>query len=290
MPLREVRLSADYDSSDYGAFRLNYLDPIAKRPIPSTRVYRGDQLVIETNSLSCYGREPTPGAPLIGVFGDSVVQGVGDSFVNHIHIDGYEALNGGVEGAQLHQIIDRAEEVQSRVALRAVVIHPGFHNLIYNETGFMYWEQQLARLKGGSVIAVFRLTADINSDSVEHGYESLYSSGYLPMHHSKDRKTLEEFKKALEQKNRLIEKCASMWGYLLIDLDPVLAPTAYADIGARFFDILHPKPDIYREIGRAVAERLAPLLADQPPQFRAAPSEASTSSLTGQHGRTYPLW
>lgn len=287
MPTREVRLSTDYDCSDYGAFRLNYLDPLTKRPIPSTRVLVGDTVIIETNSLSCYGREPAPGVPLIAVFGDSVVQGVGDSFVNHIAPPGYQSLNGGVEGAQLHQILDRFCEVRDKAPLAAALIHPGFHNLLYNETGFMYWEQQLARLKGVPVTAIFRLTADINAESVERGYDALYGPAYLQTHHSKDRQTLAEFKKALAQKNRLIEKCAAMWGHIVIDLDAVLAPTTYAEVGLRFFDILHPKPEIYESMGRAVTDRLAPLLGSRP---LLAFGAQSPPKVGGQHGRVYPLW
>jgi hypothetical protein len=291
--LREVRVGPEYDNGDIDRFQLNYLDKRSMRPLPSTRVYIGENLVVETNSLCCFGPEPDLSKPLVGIFGDSVVQGVAtDSLVNHIHLPGCSVVNGGVEGAQLHHIVDRFCEVSAQAPMICGAVHSGFHNLIYNETSFMFWEQQFARVKDVPVIAHFRLTADINAEAVERGYEGLYGNGYGPMHHSKDIPTVREFKAALDRKNKLIEKMCGMWDRVLINLDEVLAPKTYADLTVNFFDILHPRPELYRAIGEAVARQLAPHIEKA---MNSVPSKAPAAAVVREdprasRGRTYPLW
>lgn len=291
--LREVRLGANYDSSDYRIFQLNYLDPQTRRPIPNTRVYIDGALAVETNSLSCFGPEPDLTKPLVGVFGDSVVQGVGlGSFVNHIDLPGCAVVNGGVEGSLLENTVDRFCYVHALAPMICAAIHPGFHNLLYNETKFMHWEAQFARLSGVPVVALFRLTADINKEVIERGYEALFSDSYTRVHFNKDAPTVRLFAEALERKNRLIEKACEAHGYVLIDLDEILAPKDYSQVAQRFFDVIHPEPAMYPAIGAAVAARLRPYVdlaldgwrptrTDRPMTPAAAPIET---------GRIYPLW
>jgi hypothetical protein len=295
-PLREVRLSVDYDYSDYSQFQLNYLDRETMRPFPSTRVYIGDELKIMVNSLGGFGPEPEPHLPMIGVFGDSVVQGSDDSFVDHIHIPGCTTLNGGVEGSDLCQTMNRFCETQTKRPMIAAAIHAGFHNLIYGQTSFAFWERELARLKGPPVTAIFRLTADINSEAMERGYESLFGEDYGRMEFNKDMKSLGEFKEAVDRKNKLIEKYVAAGGHLLIDLDDVLAPRTYADISRRFFDIIHPRQHLYAEIGAAVAAALARAVEQALPNWRSheqpapAAAPAAPRDPTLDRGRNYPLW
>lgn len=291
--LREVRIGADYDRSDYRQFQLNYLDPQTRRPIPSTRVYVDGALAVETNSLSCFGPEPDLTKPLVGIFGDSVVQGVGlGSFVNHIDLPSCSVVNGGVEGSLLENTVDRFCHVRAIAPMICAVIHPGFHNLLYNETKFMHWEAQFARLSGVPVVALFRLTADINKEVIERGYEALFGDSYARTHFNKDPPTVRLFAEALERKNRLIEKACENRGYVLIDLDEILAPKDYGQVAQRFFDVIHPEPAMYPAMGTAVAGCLRPYVelaldGRRPP---GADRPVTPAPVSGEYGRTYPLW
>jgi hypothetical protein len=298
MPLREVRLSPDYDVSDYEEFQSNYLfvvDRGDRWPLRSTKVYIGDQLVIQTNSLGCFGPEPDPSKPNIGIFGDSVVQGTSSgSFVSHIDMPDFNIINGGMEGAALEHIIGHVFRVHARSPLAAVAVHPGFHNLTYNETGFLHWETQLRRLQElGVPVALFRLTADIHPEVVERGYGPLHRQGHYDLTpHSKDDDAICKLQDALIRKNKLIERVSDWSGYTLIDLDPLLAPKTADEVTERFFDIIHPRPELYPEMGAAVAAQLKPLIgavALAPSQPNMVPALTTQEALQNR-GRNYPLW
>jgi hypothetical protein len=227
MPLREVRLSPDYDTSDYEEFQSNYLfviDRQDRRLLRSTKVYIGDELVIQTNAIGCFGAEPDPFKPNIGIFGDSVVQGAGGrSFVPYIDVPGFNVLNGGMEGAALEHIVSNVFRIHARAPLSCLALHPGFHNLTYTDTSFIHWENQLRKLgELGIPIALFRVTADLHPDVADSAYGSLHRPGHYDLiPHSQDADSVRRLRDAVIRKNKLLERVCEWWGYTLIDFDPL---------------------------------------------------------------------
>lgn len=307
-PHRIVRLSTDYDYGDYAGFQLNFMDQVRRRILPSTRVYVGPELVFESNALGCKGPELEDGRPIVGIFGDSTVQGgrplVG--FPGHVWIGGAQPLNGGVEGSPLQTTVDRFLELQQKAPMVAVALHTGWHNLVYGVNTEAHWREQLDRVQGPPVIAHFKLVADFHPDALEHGYARFFngdhywawSEGFFD-----DPKTLVEFKTALDHFNSFIAAYCAEKGRVLIDLEPVLAPKSYEEISGNYLDLIHPRPEAYERIGKAVAEQLAPhVLPLAPPrdgdvkapsaaQAKApAPPRPEANKGLPETGRNYPLW
>jgi hypothetical protein len=295
MPLREVRLSKDYDTSDYARLQQNWMDRIDRRPIPNTKVYWGDELLVSVNSLGCMDKEPEPNVPTVGFFGDSVVQGLHDGWVSQVKIPGCQTLNGGVEGASLSHIVNQACEVQALHPMVCMVIHPGFHALISGETLFTVWEQQLLRLKGAPIIAHMRITADINDEAVARGYEELYGKNYGRVNHTKTKAIASDFLTAIRKKNALLERLCAQTGRVLIDLDPILAPASYGDLTKRFFDPIHPRPRMYEAMAQSVSAQLTPHVERVLGTWRTPAPNPPTAIKPDAHplearGRNYPLW
>jgi hypothetical protein len=293
-PTREVRLSANY-LTNYDKFQLNYMDKRSMKLLPNTKVYVADVLKLEVNSLGCIGPEPPAGVPLIGVFGDSVVQGVDDSLVSYIDVPGALAVNSGVEGSLLHHIIDRFEDMRALNRMVCAVVHPGFHNLLYSETSFMWWENQLARLAGVPVVAVVKLNADLHPEAIKHGYTQYYGPDYAESFFSKP-EALPRLQEAIERKNQLIDRVCANKGFVAVDLDSVLKPVRYEDVAQKYFDVIHPRPAYYPEIGQAIAAQIAPHVQQALtagvalPETAPAQSQSSVAEVIDNRGRNYPLW
>lgn len=259
--LRTVRLSSQRPYS-FGDYQLNYLDYRTRRIIPSTDLWFEDELYYRSNSLGCRGEELTPGVPVVGLFGDSVMHGFqGEWLAKHVSLPGCQVLNAGVEGLQLPWIVDRVEELLSQVPrLVCAAIHSGWHNITYNARDEAYWAAQLDRVQGPPVIAHFRLVADINEETVRQGYEAVLATvpGYLPWH-GFDYTTeagRRGFLDDIARFNTFIERYCAERGRVLIDQDAA-APRTHADLGVLFCDFIHPSPDAYPRMARAVEQALA---------------------------------
>jgi hypothetical protein len=297
-------MSADYDFGDYTGLQLNFVDPIRRRIIPATRVFLGDRLIFESNSLGCKGQELQPGRPIIGVFGDSIVQGSGlESFVEHIRIGPCQPLNGGVEGSLLNNTVDRVLEIQAKAPMTCVLVHSGWHNLVYGEASEAFWTEQLDRIQGPPVIGHFRLVADYHPDVLDAGYEGFLRDDYfswanMPL----TRDSIVDFKAHLDRFNDFIAVYCADRGRVLIDLEPVLAPPALHHVSVNFMDLIHPRAQSYEMIGAAISQQIEahilPLVRDSGLEawspsastFASAPSEAPPTGVAADIGRNYPLW
>lgn len=269
---------------------------------PNAAVLVGDALLLRTNSLGCKGPELQPGRPVIGFFGDSVVHGgPRSSFVEHVRVGTAQMLNGAVEGYPLRRIVERFQAARSQVDMICAAVHPGWHNLVYGEATQAHWREQLDLIEGPPVIAHFRLTADVNPEAVEIGYEALFAPGRYIRWAGVDlasRDDRRRFWDALQSFNAFIEGYCRERGRLLIDLDPVLAPERYGDIGQRFFDLIHPREAVQAVIGAAISNQLAPSLsplaggpAREPEGREAGRSRSETNGAKGGvPDQAYPLW
>lgn len=246
---------------DFGEYQTNYLDYRTWRMIPSTDLYYGDYLAFQVNSLGCKGAELEGGKPVIAFFGDSVVHGTsGVSFADRVRIGPCEPLNAGVEGMLLPWIVDRFLELRDQIPMVCAAVHAGWHNLAYNEHGEDYWAEQLDRIAGPPVIAHFRLFADISPATVISGYdEILRAKDIYSLWRGADFTTQEGRAACLAligRFNRFIEAYCRDRGRILIDLEPLMAPSTAADLGARFDDFVHPNSGSYDLMARQIEAQL----------------------------------
>jgi hypothetical protein len=260
-PTRDVHLEPDRQYH-FGEYQLNYLDYRTRRLIPSTRIYQEGELYYRTNTLGCVGPDLELGVPTLAVLGDSVVHGyLGGSFVDHIRLEGCQPLNGGVEGMLLSWIADRFAELQDQVPMIAAAVHSGWHNILYNQSDEAFWAAQLDRIQGPPVIAHFRLVGDINIEAVEQGYDAVFRRGGdygrwagVDYNDAVDRRRAMA---EIDRFNRFIASYCRDRGRVLIDLAPALQPKTLADLGTGFLDFVHPHPDAYPAIARAIENALA---------------------------------
>jgi hypothetical protein len=309
-PHRIVRLTRDYPYLDYARFQLNFLDPVRREILPSTRVYQGPELIFESNALGCKGPELEDGRPIVGVFGDSTVQGGGAQagYPGHVWIGGAQPLNGGVEGSTLSQTVDRFLKIQAQAPMICVALHTGWHDLVYGDNTEDDWRQQLDRVQGPPVIAHFRLVSDFHPEALAKGYDRFFKEDVYwrwqdglfnqPEH-------LAAFAAAQDRFNTFIEAYCMEQGRVLIDLDPVLQPRSYENIAENFLDLIHPRQETYPRLGQAVADQLsghvlplAPLPEGRfPGPWEAAPAaaapepgQADKGGPKSDMGRNYPLF
>jgi hypothetical protein len=266
---REVHLSLDR-GFDFGDYQMNYLNYRDWRIIPSTDIIVDGMVHYSSNRLGCQGPEIRDDAPVLGVFGDSVIHGcAGDSFVHRIDLPPLEKLNCGVEGMVLPFIIDRVFEVAVETPLAVAAVHGGWHNLLYNERGEAFWTQQLDRLDALDQVRIahFRLVCDINEASVAAGYaEVMERTPDYFLWDAMDFTSVEGRRAgmtAIADYNRFIEAYCERKGRVLIDLEPVLRPKALDDLGRNFIDFIHPSPSAYDAMARQVEATLAPIVGDK---------------------------
>ena len=307
-PRRTVHIAID-QPFDYASAQDSYLNPLTKKLIPSTEVYFGDRLYFRVNTLGGKGAEIDPTCPTVGFFGDSVVQCAGplDSFIHHLGIPGLQSYNGGIQGSVLSATIDRALEVSAQVDFKAVVVHPGWHNLIYNQTTEAYWRSQFQRLDISSPIALMTLDMDYYPGVLDRGYGALFdeSSGDLedPRYYTRigsldyTDSALTAFVDAAERMNNFLRAYAAEKGHLIIDLGQTVRPKAYGDLKRYFWDLVHLRPIAYPVMGPEIARQLAPVLGAVPGGSTSSPAPPQTQGALNREsgpkpvaGQNYPLW
>jgi hypothetical protein len=250
---------------DFGDYQMNYMNYRDWRIIPSSDIYIDEQHYYQSNRYACQGPEIAEGRPVVAVFGDSVVHGAaGDSFVHHLKLDGCETLNAGVEGMILPWTVERFLELKEQVPIICAAVHPGWHNLLYNERGEDYWAAQLDRIEGVPLIAHFKLVADLSEAIVEPGYASVVGvlEGYGLWHAGSldTREGRRATKDAIDAFNLFIERYCRERGRLLLDLEAVMAPSGVEELGQRYVDFIHPSPTAYDLMARAIEAQLEPHL------------------------------
>lgn len=265
-----VRINPEYEY-DYAEDQTAYLNPKTGRFYPSTEVWYGDQLVFKSNALGGKGRELEPSLPVIGFFGDSVVQCVSpmDSWVHRVQIPDYEVFNGGVEGSSLQATTSRVLDMHARNPFAAVVLHPGWHDIFYGNTDDAHWRSEFDRLEGLPRVIHMTLDGDFHPGLVDRPLDCFTpTEDFDPQHRGVYAKWagidytptgMQAARDRLEQKNALIRDYARTHGRGVIELSE-LCPKSYADLGLNYFDFIHFRMERYPEVAAAVSRQLAQLI------------------------------
>lgn len=287
-PLRVVRIARKYKFESYEHYQANYMFTPTKELMPNTVVKLGRRVMLRVNSLGFKGREIVPHKPLVAVFGDSLVQGVGvTSFPEKMRISGFQVLNCGIEGANLEMAAQRFEAAKKRVQISAVLLHAGWHNLLYGANSDEHWISQFDRFDA-PVVAHMRLVTDSNEETIERGYDKLYRRDYpeyVEVHSLLRRKVgRERIRDMIAHFNEVQERYCAERGRVVIDLDDLLAPKTYDEVTSRFFDMCHPRPQIYAEMAAEISRQLAPHLRTLEDRAHALPAGSrprATQSVSG---------
>ncbi len=308
-----LHIDADYAFASYAERRALYTDFLSGFLLPRTRIYSGDDLVIATNSLGCRGEELEPGRPVVAFFGDSTTLGVmgtagglvGQSWTEHVEVDGYAILNAGVEGLQMDSVTRRYESLRSRVPLACAVFYTGWHNLMYNRRTPEYWEECLrSYLSPAHTTAICTLPSPLLPEMKRRGIaallnespEATISDDYFNFWGEWDpEEWLQELLDAHERFNAHVVDFCTRTGTPLIDLRNGFYPDDYETATRDFFDVCHFRPGVYPRLGAFMAQELRRILPETPPSLEdwrpeAEPEPAAVGEVEDIRRNIYPIW
>jgi len=307
----ELRVDPDYVFRTYEERRALYTDFLTGFLLPRTRIWCGDDLMIEVNSLGCRGPEIEAGTPVVAFFGDSTTLGVmgtangldGDSWTEHIELTGYAVLNAGVEGLELGGVRRRYESLRRRVPLACAVFYTGWHNLIYNRRTPEYWEECLqSYLSDQQATVLCTLPTPLLPEMRERGIEALendrpdadITGDYFHFWGDWDRERwLVELIDVHERYNAHLADFCARTGAYLIDLHAFMRPPSYEQATRDFFDVCHFRPRVYPRVGEFVSAELARILPATPPSvdgWRPPAEPPAPEPAEDLRKNIYPIW
>lgn len=307
-----LRVDGDYVFESYAERRALYTDFLTGFLLPRTTIYSGDDVLIRTNSLGCRGDEIESGRPVVAFFGDSTTLGVmgtsngldGESWTEHVSLDGYETLNAGVEGLQMHDVGRRYEELRARVPLVCAVFYTGWHNLIYNRRTPEYWEECLQSYCSSShLTAICTLPSPLLPEMRKRGVAPLLNEhpdvsiadDYFNFWGAWDPdEWLGELLDAHERFNAHVVDFCRRTSAQLIDLRNFLYPDDYETSTRDFFDVCHFRPRVYARVAAFVAAELERMLPETPPSVEdwlpAHEPEPALVAAEDMRRNIYPIW
>ena len=308
-----LRVDADYQFASYAERRALYTDFLTGFLLPRTTIYSGDHLVIATNSLGCRGAELEQDTPVLAFFGDSTTLGVmgtadgltGDSWTEHVGVDGYTTLNAGVEALQMDGVTRRYESLRDRVPLACAVFYTGWHNLIYNRRTPDYWEECLrSYLSPTHMTAICTLPSPLLPEMKRRGISALVnespevtiSDDYFIFWGEWDpEQWLEELLDAYERFNAHVVDFCARTGTPLIDLRNAFYPDDYETATRDFFDVCHFRPGVYPRLAAIVSRELERILPETPPSLAdwrpgVQPEPTAGDEVEDMRRNIYPIW
>ena len=247
-----------------GGLQAIYLDREANRLRPDLSfVHEDPRWGFEINEIGFKGDALDPERKLAVVWGDSVVFGVGAGWPALLDrfVDGYQFLNGGIEGDHYENILARAIKFNSEHPVALNVILLGWHNI---ESNVGVADNLLAAISQIPCAVLVTMPTALNrslgdiSDKFVSTADWLTDGFYF--------QEAEEYSIAWQQRrldhimerNQIVRDVAKIAGVPLIDLFAALDTENASDFRADFFDIYHPRSNAYSKIARVIAEGLKP--------------------------------
>jgi len=236
---------------------------------PNLVIVRAGRKWFETNSWGLKGAEPEPGKKLVAIWGDSVVFGIGSpTWVDMIgqHFAQYQFLNGGIEGAPVDDIVERAIRVNQEHPIDVNVLFPGWHPS--SPVGSVNTTIEKVLREG-----VEKIPNCILSTVPTALNEQILDTDLTPYHTIADPlvkfhgfagnlspSTMRSVYGRLLERNTIIRRVAQEREIPLFDWFAAMRTTSLEDFHKDFYDILHPRPKSYAKIAQIWAEGLRPYL------------------------------
>jgi lysophospholipase L1-like esterase len=258
----------------YETFQSFYLDRRRKRIKPNVVILKPPDMSVyfETNSIGFKGPQVDPSKRLAAVWGDSVVFGVGKGWVEGLGglFQGFQFLNGGLEGDRLEGIRDRAIEGNRQTKIERNVIFPGWHSMKSGRRVRAILSELLDRLPGPILSTVptslservagtelspyFTARGDNKSQGdPDHDYLFWGRLGYSV-------RNAKKLLRQLDEQNAIVRALARARSVPLVDLHRVLYTEDLSNFREDFFDVGHPRPRSYQRIQTCFREALKDVL------------------------------
>jgi hypothetical protein len=245
-----------------GGLQAIYLDREANRLRPNLSfVHEDPRWGFEINEIGFKGDALDAERKLAVVWGDSVVFGAGPGWPCLLDrfLDGYQFLNGGIEGDHYQNILTRAINLNSERPIALNVILLGWHNVESNAGIADDLQAALLQIPNAALVtmptALNRTLGDI-SDKFVSTADWLTDGFYF--------QESEEYSIAWQQRrlnhimerNQIVREVAKIAGVPMIDLFAALDTEDASDFRENFFDIYHPRSNAYLKIAGVVGEGL----------------------------------
>jgi hypothetical protein len=96
-----------------------------------TVLNENESLFLQTNSYGLIGPEIDGAKKLVGIWGDSVVQGWGEGWIGGLsdYFPNFQILNGGLQSVMISAVAMRAIEMNRRLPIQYNVIFPGLNTI-----------------------------------------------------------------------------------------------------------------------------------------------------------------
>jgi hypothetical protein len=256
-----------------GTIQPLYLDGATRRLIPNVSLVRSDgSPFFDINEVGLKGDPIDPTRRLAVVWGDSVVFGIGQGWPCLLDrlVPGYQFLNGGIEGDDYRNVLQRMVEFNRERPVSLNILFPGWHphgqnrelaaDLINACRGIPNPVLLTLPTALNSRIARTDLTSYFSakladwetmywvSELTDPDFRGFYFYGF---HEYSVSLQADAFAHVLER-NSQIREAGAMARIPVIDLFAAFDTGSMADFRADFFDILHPRPSAYPKLAQAV--------------------------------------
>jgi hypothetical protein len=258
-----------------GEFQSLYLDLERNRLRPNlTFVRRDGTIYFETNELGLKGEARDPQRRLAVVWGDSVVFGIGAGWPTLLndYFTGYQFLNGGVEGSNCQQVLQRAVAFNREHSIALNIILIGWHTYVQMNANVR--DDLTAAVAAVPHLVLATMPTALNRNLLGEDLSPFFkgtdlSSGFYffgNVEYSPE--NLVRVFQYIVERNRIVCEVAAAAAVPVIDLFAAFNTEHQTDFRQDFFDVMHPRPSAYPKLAQAVADGIAPVLAarsDVPP-------------------------
>lgn len=286
--IRKISLdSQEAENLSEREFYSLFIDYNVGQHIPNTELWIDGRLCIKINSLGCAGYEVEPDLPVIGAFGSSssyITPYELTSWPTEMNIEGYQVLNASLPGYDLPKTLGAYQRLRAQIKFEAVVVLMGNHNMCQSgcfskisieETSNTWMPIEQFRANhdeffGPHPLAFCTMPTSLSPEILERGILEylLRSESIEPQRFQLNTmpsiKVMSRFLKNMQRYNDFLREYCVETGAILVDLDDILGPKSYDEIGENFGDFVHFRPSLLKRIGSIVGERLGPHLNGLP--------------------------
>ena len=260
------------DGWTHGALQQLYYDGEKKRLRPNTALVREDGTVLfEINEVGLKGDPIDPSRKLAVVWGDSVVFAIGQGWPALLNglAPGYQFLNGGIEGDEYPNILQRAVALNRDADVSLNIIFPGWHPLDWRTSRFRRWlrpqnyNRLLARDLSNALSVLpnpvlMTIPTALNPRLLKQDMSGCFAPGNAdeaflfcgPLEYS--RYIARDIFRHIVERNNIIREVAARLQLPLVDLYAALDTEGSSDFRRDFFDVQHPRPSAYPHIAEVV--------------------------------------
>jgi len=237
------------DPENYGLMQRKYMDE-GWRLRPNTSLHHASgELYFQINEAGLKGSKLDPNRKKVVVWGDSVVFGIGRGWVDHASDKEYLFLNGGAEGSPADAIMKNALEKNSKFSFDINVFSLGWHSKHDIKLVEKILEQSIQLPNVVLMTMPYSLSLELAGKDLSREFQinSSFQDAYLFWgNHAYSIKTATRLVKEIIKQNQLTRSFAEKNKIPLLDFEALMvSERTSATFKRSFFDLGHPRPEIY---------------------------------------------